>query len=186
MTFLALASRFVLPRGLMHRRREARVATPATSSGGNHDALVGLKEIKNFLSGFFVVNNRSNRNLQEYIFALTAGLVRPFAVAAGPAFVLGIEAEVHQRIVTLTRFHDDVATLAAIASGRTSARNKFLAPEGHAAVAAVSGLHSNFGFINKHRCRLVVGRSSLGAVSQPGLGRARLQSCRQEPVRKGP
>jgi hypothetical protein len=41
--------------------------------------------------------------------------------------------------------------MAAIAAGGPAARNIFLAPKGHAAVAAVAGLHEYFGFINEHR-----------------------------------
>ena len=56
-------------------------------------------------------------------------------------FVFGIEAEVHQRVVALAGFHDDIAAAAAVAAGRAAARHELLAPEGHAAVAAVAGLH---------------------------------------------
>jgi hypothetical protein len=59
----------------------------------------------------------------------------------------------NQRIMPLARFHHHVAAAPAISARRSSARHEFLAPEGHAAVSAVAGLHSNFGFINKHKYR---------------------------------
>jgi hypothetical protein len=58
---------------------------------------------------------------------------------------------VHQRIVALARFHDDVAAFAAIAARGASARDKFLAPESDAAIAPVAGFHANCGFVDKHR-----------------------------------
>ena len=66
----------------------------------------------------------------------------------------------HERIVPFARFHDDVATLAAIATRWPAPRDKLLPPERKAAVAAVPGLHSNCGLIDKHQS-LVSGRQLL-------------------------
>jgi hypothetical protein len=52
--------------------------------------------------------------------------------------------------VALAGFHNDVAALAAIAARGTTARDKFLAAEGHAAVATVAGFDSDFGFVDEH------------------------------------
>jgi hypothetical protein len=52
--------------------------------------------------------------------------------------------------VALAGFHDDVATLAAVAPGWASAGNKLLPAEGEAAVAAVAGLYADCGFIDEH------------------------------------
>jgi hypothetical protein len=40
--------------------------------------------------------------------------------------------------------------MTAVTTGRTSTGNELLAPEGHAAVATISGLDANSSFINKH------------------------------------
>ena len=71
------------------------------------------------------------------------------ASALGP--VLRVEAEMHERIVALAGFHDDVAALAAISAGRAAARNELLPAECHASVAAVAGLYLDFCFIDEHR-----------------------------------
>ena len=71
-------------------------------------------------------------------------------MASALRLMFGIEAEVNQGIVPLARFHDDVAAASAIATGRTAAGNKFLPPEGHAAIAAVPSLHPNSSFIDEH------------------------------------
>jgi hypothetical protein len=65
--------------------------------------------------------------------------------------VLGVEAKVHKSVVALARFHHDIATIAAIATGRPAARNVFLPTEGEAAVPTVPSLHPDCGFINEHQ-----------------------------------
>ncbi len=46
--------------------------------------------------------------------------------------------------------HEDVSTAAAIAAGRTAARNILLTPEGKATIATVAGLYQDSRFVNKH------------------------------------
>ena len=46
--------------------------------------------------------------------------------------------------------HEDVAASATVAATGSTARHKFLAPEGKAAVAAIPGFHADSDFINKH------------------------------------
>jgi len=53
-------------------------------------------------------------------------------------------------LVVEVGFEVDAAAVAAVAARGTAARNVFFAAEGHAAVAAVAGLHEDLGFINKH------------------------------------
>jgi hypothetical protein len=64
--------------------------------------------------------------------------------------VFRIETEVYQRVMALAGFHNDIATAPAVSTRWTSARNELLPTKGHAAVPTVSGLHSNFGFIDEH------------------------------------
>ena len=111
----------------------------------------------NFLSRVIVVKDRSYRNFKNDVFALAPGLVRAFAVTPALRFVLGIEAEVHEGVVALAGFHVDVAAFAAIATGRSAARNIFLAPEGNAAVPAAASFNPDFSFVDEH--------SQLSAVS---------------------
>ena len=141
---------FMLARRLMDRGCEARVAASAATAASNDDTLVGMREVVHQFAGDFVVDDGADRNLQDDALALAAGLVGAFAVTAALGLVFGIEAEVHQRVVALAGFHDDVAAVPAVAARGPAARHEFLATEGHAAVAAVAGLDSNFGFVNEH------------------------------------
>jgi hypothetical protein len=65
--------------------------------------------------------------------------------------VLRIKAKMDKGIVPLARFHDDIAAIATISSGRPTPGFKRLTPESDAPVAAVSGFNSNFCLIDKHK-----------------------------------
>ena len=147
---LAGVAQFVLAGSLVDGGGEVLVAASAASALGDDDLLVGLGKVVNQLAGFLVVKAGAYGNLQNDRFGVLAGAVRAHAVFAVPRLVFRIVAEVNQRIVALRRDHDDVAAMAAVAARGTAARNEFLAPEGHAAIAAVTGLDANFCLINKH------------------------------------
>ena len=66
-------------------------------------------------------------------------------------FVFGVEAEVQQGVKLLIRNHIHVAAPAAIATARPATRNVLLTPEGQAAVAAITSLYVDFGFVDEHR-----------------------------------
>ena len=70
---------------------------------------------------------------------------------AALSLVLGVVAEVDQRVMALRGYHDDVAATAAVAARWSASRDEFFAPKGHATVAAVAGLDTNFRFIDEHR-----------------------------------
>src|SRR3989441_9110350 len=53
--FLSWAAIFVLARSLMCGSRKPGVAASASATASNDDALIGLREVVNFLSGFIVV-----------------------------------------------------------------------------------------------------------------------------------
>src|SRR5438552_3308120 len=133
----------MLSRRLVHRCGKARVAAATAPAAGNHKALVRLRELEHFLAGLVVIHDGPDRNFQNHIAAVASGLVGTLAVTSALRAVLRIEAEVHQRIVALAGFHDDVAAFASVAAGRPPARNELLPPEGHAAVAAVARFNPN-------------------------------------------
>ena len=72
-------------------------------------------------------------------------------MASALGLVFRIEAEVHQSVVALAGFHDDIAAIATIPTRRSAARNILFPPEGHTAVAAVPSLHPDCGFIDEHQ-----------------------------------
>src|SRR6266404_5047578 len=132
------ASFFMLARGLMGGGLEAGVASSAAAAAGDHDPVIGTREVMHDVAGVGRVNNRPDWNLQENVYTFATGLVRSFAVTAALGFVFRIETKMDQGVVALAGFHDDVATLAAISAGWPSARDKFLPAEGEAAIATVA------------------------------------------------
>src|SRR5689334_7385058 len=150
--------KLVFARRLVCGCREVLVASSTASAFGDYDALVGMRKIVNALAGFGVVENGADGNFEDYILPFGSGAVRTFAVASALGFVFGIEAEVHECVVALTRFHDDVAAASAVAAGWSAARDKLLPAKGHASIAAVSGFYANFGFVDEY------GEKQLSAV----------------------
>src|SRR5208283_4315245 len=124
----------------MGRSCEASIAAPAAAATGYHNALIGMRKVVHQFAGDLVVNDGADGHLQHDVAALAAGLVRAFAVASALGLVFRIEAEVHERVVTLAGFHDDVAAAPAVTARWTAARHELLTPEGHAAVAAIARL----------------------------------------------
>ncbi len=92
----------------------------------------------------------ADRNLQHDAFAFGSGSVRALAVPSALRLVLRVEAEVHQRVVLLAGFHQDIAATPAITARRTAARHKLFAAKSQAAVASSTGGHSYSGFIYEH------------------------------------
>src|SRR5579872_683766 len=150
MTFLACAAKLMLARRLVSRSGEVLVATSPTSAARDYQAFVRTREVVNALTAVGVIKNGANRNLQHDIVTFRPAAVRALAMASTLALVLGIEAEVHQRVMTLARFHDDVTAASAVAARWSSPRYELLSTKGHAAIPAVARLHSNFGFIDEH------------------------------------
>jgi len=69
---------------------------------------------------------------------------------AALSLMLRVIAEMDEGVVALRRDHHDVAATSAVAARGAPAGYKFLAPEGHAAVAAVARLYANLCFIDEH------------------------------------
>jgi transketolase N-terminal domain/subunit len=107
-------------------------------------------EVVDQFAGGLVVERGADGDLQDDGVAVESGAVGAHAVLAALALVLGVIAEVDQRVVALRADHDDIAAAAAVAARWTAAGHELFAPEGHAAVAAVAGLDANFCFIDEH------------------------------------
>ena len=141
----------VLARGLMNRGREARIAATTSSAMGNNNALVGVRKVVHEFAREFRRRQSSRREpsgrRSRPRCRFCSILLR--VVRARPLYS-GLKRKCTS---VLWRSLDSMMTsppCAAVAPGRASAWHKFLAAEGHAAIAAVAGLYSNSGFINEH------------------------------------
>jgi len=70
--------------------------------------------------------------------------------AARAAPCTRVEAEMHQRIVLLARFHQHIAATPAIPPEGPPRGTNFFPAKGHAAVASAAGSYSYLGFVYEH------------------------------------
>src|ERR1700716_2401979 len=101
----ARAPSLVFARSLMYGGGETGIAASSASTASDYDALVGACEIKHFLAGVVVVDDRPHRNFEENILPFAPSLVRAFTVTSALVFVFRIKAKVHQRVVTFAGLH---------------------------------------------------------------------------------
>src|SRR5438552_17080219 len=157
----AWESVFVFARGLVPRLGKVLIAASTAPSMGDQYALARRGEISNRRTALIVKGKRADGHLQDHVLARMAGAVGAFAVASAIGLEFAIVTVSQQRVVVWVGFKINVSAMAAITARGTASRNIFFAAKSDAAVAAVPGLHENFGFINEHRNKtpLRVGRS---------------------------
>ena len=125
------------------------VAAATAAAFGNDQLLVRLLKVMDQFAGILIVKRCTHRHLQGDGAPILTGAIRAHAMLAALRLVFMVISEMNQRVVALARLHHDVAATAAVAARGAAPGHELLAPEGHAAVSAVAGLHTNFGFINE-------------------------------------
>ena len=155
---------------------EAGVAFAAASAARRQVALARLGEVEQSLARRFVPDHRAHRHLHVHRVAFVPGPIAALAVTAALGFMLGVEAEVQQRILVLVGDQVDVAAAAAIAAARPSARDELLPPERQAAIAAVARLHVDSDFVDEHRKAAGLRVQTGGDVQKPVRPLTRLRS----------
>src|SRR6266705_5233599 len=135
---------------ILPRLGKVLIAASAAATMRDQHALSRAGEIGNGCAGLVIEDERADRNLQDHVLTGMAGAVGAFAVAATISLEFAIVTIAEKRVVVYVGFEIDAAAMAAVAPRRTAARHVFFAPEGHAAVAALAGLHEYFGFVNEH------------------------------------
>lgn len=141
---------FMLARSLVGGRGEVLVAAAAAAGAGDDDALVGMLEVVDEVAGFLVVDHCADGDLEDDVVSVATGAVGTHAVLAALGAMERVVAEVHEGVVALGGFHDDVAAAAAVSTGGAATRNEFFSAEGHTAVTTVTGFDPDFGFVDKH------------------------------------
>src|SRR5918992_645180 len=81
-SFLPTLAGLVLPRRLVRRRREVRVALPASATARDDDLVPRLDDLADELSRTGITDQRAGRNGQHHTGARPPGLVRARAVVA--------------------------------------------------------------------------------------------------------
>ncbi len=139
----------MLGRRLVSRGGAAPVAAAAAAAAGGQEPLARFGEIEKKDAGGLVVNHCPHRDRHVDRTALGAGAIAAFTVPAALGAMLGVVTELKQGVLMNGRDQVDVAAAAAVAARRTAARDVFLPPEGHAAVAAVAGFNQDARLVEK-------------------------------------
>src|SRR5579862_1842552 len=98
---LAGAAQLVFARSLVRAGGKVLVAASATAAFGNDDLLIWVLEIVDELAGLLIVEAGADGDLEDDGAAVLPGAVGAHAVFAPLRLVLGIVAEVNQRVVAL-------------------------------------------------------------------------------------
>ena len=106
-------------------------------------------EVADHLVGVDVDHDRADRDGNHPVLAALAVHLAAHAVLAALRLELALVAEVDQGVEVFVGLDPDVAAVAAVAAVGPAQRDELLAPEAHAAVAAVSGDHCDFGFVDE-------------------------------------
>ena len=85
-------------------RGKLRIATPAASTFGNHEAITRRRKIMNDLRCEFVGNDRANRNRNHNVIGGFPMTIRPHTVLTTFSFIFGIIAKVQECIHTFGCF----------------------------------------------------------------------------------
>src|SRR5262249_5430220 len=91
----------------------------------------------------------AGRHVQHHVLAARAGAVLAHAVVAAPGLEMLLITIVDQRVEAGHRFHDDVAAVPTVAAVGPAELDELLAPERHAAVAAVARAHVDLGLVEE-------------------------------------
>jgi hypothetical protein len=117
-----------------------------------YESLARLRKIEQPFARGLVVNDGPDRHFDFNGVPVRAGLVAAFAVASPFGFVLGVVAELEQRVLMARPDQDDIASAPAVTAARTTARNILLSPERETAIAAVAGFYQYSCFVEEqHR-----------------------------------
>src|SRR5690606_26731206 len=146
---LALLARRRLPRRAVGRALEVHVAQAALAAARDQQALAVAGEVADHLVGVDVDHHRAYRDGDDLVLAALAVHLAAHAVLAALGLELALVAEVDQGVEVLVGQQPDVAALAAVAAVRPAQRDELLAPEAHAAVAAVAGSDGDFSFVDQ-------------------------------------
>ena len=128
--------------------RKALIAPAATAALGQYKVLL-IRHVMDDLTGFCIPNHSAQRHRDDQVIAVAALHIAATAVAAGLSGIFALIAEIHQGGHAGIDPQHHTATVTAITTVRAASGDILFTQEGHAAVAAVAGLHEDPYFIDK-------------------------------------
>ena len=149
-TFFARVARSRAARGLVDRALEVHVAHTALAAGKEHDAFAVFGQLGHETIGAFLEDLRTRRHRQDQVAAIGTRALAALARSAIAGATVRLPAVGLQIAFVTVADQHDVAALAAVTAVGSALRDEFLTTEADAAVAAVTGLQFNLGFVDKH------------------------------------
>jgi hypothetical protein len=116
-----------------------RIAEAPISTSRDQGTLARMNKVSEKCLIVFGKNLRSWRHLQHCIGTGRTSPIRAHTMFAITGLEMLLIAEIDQRVEVGNAFNPNIAALAAIAAIRAAEFNKFLPPEGKAAISSVSG-----------------------------------------------
>ena len=132
------------------RRGKVRVAKSPAPSAGREPARAVLIQVEQQIIRARIKDLSSDGHAHDCVSSFAAGSVAAFAVQAAAGDVLGVVAQVQERVHRLVGDDPDIATAPAIAPRRAAARHKLFPAKGSHTVTAVAAADANLGAINEH------------------------------------
>ena len=148
--FFARIARRRATRGLVDRALEVHVTEAALAARQEHHAFAVLGELGHEAMGALFEDLRARRHRQDQVGAVGTGALAAHAGGPVARATVRLPAISLQVAFVAVADEDDVAALAAVAAVGSALRDELLATEADAAVAAVTGLQYNLGFVDKH------------------------------------
>ena len=125
------------------------VAQAAFAAARQAHALAVVGEVGQDFFGVGVADQRAHRHAQFDVVGTGAIAVGAVAFLAVFGLVAFHKTVFHQGVDVFVGHGKHAAAFAAVAAIGAAARNKFFAAETHGTIAAASGDHFDFGFVNK-------------------------------------
>ena len=126
-----------------------RVAAAAIAALAQHHALADLGQVREHRLAILGEDLGADGHLEDHILGRSTGAVAASAVAALACLEMLRVAVVDQRVEAIDRLDQHIAALAAIAAIGAAEFDVLLAAEGDDAIAAVSGLQVDLGFVEE-------------------------------------
>ena len=127
------------------------VPSSSPASVSCHEPLSRCDEVGQHFIGLIIEDDGADRKGHHHILSGSSGAIGGATLATDFCFIVFLVPEVEERGHARRRFKHDVASVAAIATVRPTARHEFFTPKTAGAVAAAAGCDMDTDFIDKHR-----------------------------------
>jgi hypothetical protein len=146
---LSLPATLGVPRSSVDGSSEMHIAPTTLAAASGTEALAVRAQIHQKIAGLVVVDHGPGRYAQHDVVAPFAVPVLVAAALSGRCMVLVAVTKIEQRRQALVDLENHAATVTAVAARGAALGHKFLAPEGHGAIASVATANTDTGAVDE-------------------------------------